>query len=255
MAGGLSPRLDHRGSRTTRAWINDRRSPPDAVAKRAGRVRLRQRPAGRSVSSRSARSGPIPTSTYRDRDDAVFTGRLIVAEAASGGSGGREVGRGCLRAVSPAGRPQRLQTSATVRMAGRAFSRGVTGSRCRRGSVSGSSTTTTVELTATGEAFDTGVLDSGGRSTKMFPSASTFSFLCQIHPDMRGRSRSVADPKTRHRLPARRRSPSHLSSTVTPSPDATQAAVAVVDFEFEPSLLEVTAGTTVTWHAAWLRTP
>jgi len=102
------------------------------------------------------------------------------------------------------------------------------------------------EHTASGDAFDTGVLDGGAQSTQSFPAAGTFSYLCQIHPDMRG-TVSVEG--------ASGAAPSPPAGTPTPAPPAptappltaTDIAVAIIDFEFDQPLVEVAAGGTVTW--------
>jgi plastocyanin len=103
------------------------------------------------------------------------------------------------------------------------------------------------EHTATGDAFDTGVLNSGGRSTQRFASAGTFSFLCQIHPDMRGtvnvRGAAGAAP-----APAATPKPTPKPTPVPPIiPEPGTKAASIVDFAFDPASVQVSTGTTVTW--------
>jgi plastocyanin len=102
--------------------------------------------------------------------------------------------------------------------------------------------------TATGDHFDTGVLNSGAQSRQTFPSAGTFSFLCQIHPDMRGtvnvRGSSGAAP-----APAATPKPTPIPTPVPPIvPEPGTKAASIVDFAFEPADISVPTGTTVTWQ-------
>jgi plastocyanin len=94
------------------------------------------------------------------------------------------------------------------------------------------------EHTATGAAFDTGILAPGALGTVTFDADGSFPYSCQRHPEMVGRV-DVRD----------------ASGTVpTASPEASPAAasgttaeVAIANSAFDPPELEVAIGTTVAW--------
>jgi hypothetical protein len=50
--------------------------------------------------------------------------------------------------------------------------------------------------TATGSAFDTGTVSPGGSASHTFAAAGTFSYICNIHPDMTGTVQVLADSGT-----------------------------------------------------------
>jgi plastocyanin len=94
------------------------------------------------------------------------------------------------------------------------------------------------EHTATGSAFDTGLIDTGETATVTLDTPGTFAFGCIIHPEMTG-TIAVRD-----------------ESGVVPSPTPPASAppvagaieeVAIIDFAFEPSESVVAIGTTVKW--------
>jgi plastocyanin len=87
-------------------------------------------------------------------------------------------------------------------------------------------------------AFDSGLLVRGARWSRTFATPGTFRLLCSIHPDMRA-TLVVAAPGATAPPPAT------LPPAATPPPGS--GAVAIVDFDFAPQVLEVSTGTTVTW--------
>jgi plastocyanin len=107
--------------------------------------------------------------------------------------------------------------------------------------------------TATGRGFESGVLAPGARSRQVFRSSGTFSFLCSIHPEMRGtvvvRASSGAAPAAppAAATPAPSPTPTTPPSTASGAPGRT---VTIVDFSFEPGDLRVPVGTTVAWQNA-----
>jgi LPXTG-motif cell wall-anchored protein len=68
--------------------------------------------------------------------------------------------------------------------------------------------------TATGNGFDTGVLKKGASASHRFTTAGTFSYVCSIHPQMKGTVRVVAaaDPQ-----------PAAAPKATTPAPVRTRA--------------------------------
>jgi plastocyanin len=243
MAGGLSPRSITVAPGTTVRWVNDSddrhrmRSRNGPVEFDSGNIEP-----GESFTFTFGAVGTYPYLDDRDRDDAEFHGTVIVAEPSAGGGSGSGGGGG-----SGGGAPapaEHAPSAATVHMAGRAFSPG-TVTIAAGGSVTFLNDDDR-EHTATGDAFDTGVLNSGARSTQAFPSAGTFSFLCQIHPEMRGTvavqdaSGIAPPPDAATPIPA-------TPAPTAPPPTATEIAVAIVDFAFDQPIVEVAAGTTVTW--------
>ncbi|HEX5014827.1 MAG TPA: cupredoxin domain-containing protein [Candidatus Limnocylindrales bacterium] len=192
--------------------------------------------------------GSYPYLDDRDRDDPGFHGTIVVASGgSSGGSGGSGTGgSGGSAANPPGGGGGAAPAAATVHMANREF--GPSSVTIAAGGSVTFLNDDDREHTASGDAFDTGVLKSGARSTQKFASAGTFSFLCQIHPDMRGtvnvRGGSGAVPP-----PAATPKPTPKPTLVPPIvPEPGTKAASIVDFAFEPDALEVQAGTTVTWQ-------
>jgi plastocyanin len=110
------------------------------------------------------------------------------------------------------------------------------------------------EHTATGSTFDTGVLNPGASSRKTFATAGAFSFLCAIHPEMRGTITVRAASGSGGGGSA----PAPPAPTPTPRPAATAAPAApaqpgtthasIVDFAFDPVTLRIQPGATVRWR-------
>lgn len=95
------------------------------------------------------------------------------------------------------------------------------------------------EHTATGRGFDTGTLQPGQSATIVFTAPGVYDYVCQFHSAMSGQvivtgaDGSVPVPATPVTAPA--------------THDAASVAVSIVDFAFEPAILTVPAGSTVTW--------
>jgi plastocyanin len=94
------------------------------------------------------------------------------------------------------------------------------------------------EHTATGAAFDTGIIEPGLTATVTFDTPGSYAFGCIIHPEMRG-TIGVRDA-------------SGVVPSPTPPPSAPPASaaiadVAIIDFAFQPTESVVAMGTTVAW--------
>jgi plastocyanin len=92
--------------------------------------------------------------------------------------------------------------------------------------------------TATGSAFDTGLIDPGQTATVTFDTPGTYAFGCIIHPEMTGiigvrDASGVVPPPT--------------PPPSGPPPSVAVREVAIIDFGFEPAESVVAAGTTVVW--------
>jgi plastocyanin len=192
--------------------------------------------------------GTYPYVDDRERDDPAFHGTITVRA-------------GSVPAATPppgggGGTPSPGLASGTVHMAGRAFSpSGLT-------IAAGGSVTflndDDDEHTATGSAFDTGVLNPGTSSRKTFAAAGSFSFLCAIHPEMRGtitvRAASGSGAGGGDGAPAAPPAPTPTARpTATPAASAVPAQpgtaqASIVDFAFDPLALRIKAGTTVRWR-------
>lgn len=199
---------------------------------------------GESFSFTFRFAGTYPYLDDRDRDDPDFHGTIAVAAAAPA-----ETANPAPDGNSPAGGGGgSVPASGTIHMAGRTFSPGAV-------TIAAGGSVTFVndddrEHTATGDTFDTGILNAGARSTELFASAGTFTFLCLIHPDMRGtvtvRGASGAAPAPPAATPRPTPTPTQ-APTATAAPGSTDASVTIFDFDFEPAELQVGAGTTLTW--------
>ena len=94
--------------------------------------------------------------------------------------------------------------------------------------------------TATGAAFDTGIIQPGEQVTVTLDQAGVHPYACQIHPVMTGVVEvpgAVGTPEA-----------SPQASPVAAAPDTGDgASVSIIDFAFEPAELTVSAGSAVTW--------
>jgi plastocyanin len=104
--------------------------------------------------------------------------------------------------------------------------------------------------TATGAAFDTGIMRPGDLRTLTFDEPGTYPYSCQYHPMMVG----VVEVRGDVGSVVASASP---GATPDATPDATpvaatggEASVTIVNLAFDPANLEVTVGTTVTWTNA-----
>jgi plastocyanin len=98
-------------------------------------------------------------------------------------------------------------------------------------------------VTALDGAFDSGLMARGMTYALDFEVPGTFEYGCTIHPEMRGRV-IVSAPPSEDPATAPVASPAPSPGTDTVAGDA---AVSLVDVTYQPSLLGVTAGTTVRW--------
>lgn len=90
--------------------------------------------------------------------------------------------------------------------------------------------------TATGSAFDTGIIpEGGGVATVVLDAPGTYPFACRIHPEMVG-TIGVRGPDGVVPPPA----------PATPAP-AGATAIRIAGFAFDPPTLTVPPGTTVAW--------
>jgi len=176
------------------------------------------------------------TYAYRDernKDAAAYWGSIVVSAAPVTPAPGATSGQP----------PTPPPSGATVHMAGRTF----TPSTITIG-VGGTVTWLNDDdrqhtASATGGSFDSGVLNAGASYSRSFPSAGTFPFLCQIHPDMTGTILVSPAPGATAPPPA-----------ATPAPTAPAGGggtgltgdVTIVDFAFRPGDLTVDAGSRVT---------
>lgn len=95
--------------------------------------------------------------------------------------------------------------------------------------------------TATGAAFDTGIMQPGEQQTIVFEEAGSFPYSCQIHPVMTG----VVDVRGGTVQPSASPAASPFASPVA---GGASFDVAIADFSFEPAEVTVPAGSIVMWH-------
>ncbi|HYI24472.1 MAG TPA: plastocyanin/azurin family copper-binding protein [Thermomicrobiales bacterium] len=92
--------------------------------------------------------------------------------------------------------------------------------------------------TATGADFDTGIMHPGGSAQVTFDTPGSFAYTCQIHPEMLG-TIEVNDGAA---------TPAATPAASPEAPDSRNATVVrMVNIAFDPSELEISAGTSVTW--------
>ncbi len=108
-------------------------------------------------------------------------------------------------------------------------------------------------VTSSDGVFNSGVLSAGSAFEYTFDAPGSYPYFCAIHPEMEGTITVVGDAPV----------PSASAAVESPTPvesaaaeaaapvdelAATEpAAVSIVDLTFEPPIIEVDAGTTVTW--------
>jgi plastocyanin len=94
------------------------------------------------------------------------------------------------------------------------------------------------EHSATGSAFDTGVIGPGFTATVTFDRPGSYAFACRFHPEMTG---TIGVRDSTGVVPEPTAPPSALP------PTAASVPVDIADFAFEPLESVVAVGTTVTW--------
>ncbi len=207
---------------------------------------------GEVIQVRFATAGTFTYVDERDRDDAAYHGRIVV------GGGGAGVGVPTPGDVGLPGAPGTggaAPSTASVTIGDRVFQPPAT-----TVAVGGSVTFENAdgdEHTATstgGGGIDSGTLAPGGSYRATFPSAGTFDFLCAFHPDMRGSIRVVVAADAPVSAPAAvpsvtSSSPPVAGPSPTPAvdPEGTRVRVDIADLVFEPTAIQVAAGTTVDW--------
>jgi plastocyanin len=201
---------------------------------------------GDAYSFTFTRAGTYGYVDERDRDDSNFHGTIIV-RAASPPAGSATPAPDGSAPAGGGGGGGAAPSSATVHMAGRTF--GPSSVTIAAGGSVTFLNDDDREHTATGDSFDTGVLNPGAQSRETFPSAGTFSFLCAIHPEMRGtvnvRGSSGAAPTA----PAATPPPTPTPQPVFPDqPGSGDQVASIIDFAFAPGEVQVAAGSTVTWQ-------
>jgi plastocyanin len=94
-------------------------------------------------------------------------------------------------------------------------------------------------VTARDGSFDSGIMTTGDGFRHTFGTLGTFEFFCVIHPEMTG-SVAVSDAAGTAPPPA-------AAAPATPPPSVSAAAgdVRVIDFDYSPRIITVTAGTGV----------
>jgi plastocyanin len=106
-------------------------------------------------------------------------------------------------------------------------------------------------VTSTDGAFDSGIFDPGGSFSFTFNEPGSFGYICQLHPQMQGTVTAEGEPVaggTQAAQPAENSAIASPASVESPAPAAAAgASVAIVDFAFEPAILDVPGGATVTW--------
>ncbi len=189
---------------------------------------------GESAQVRMSTAGTYTYLDDRERDDSRYHGRIVVAGASNG---------------STAGTSQTPTRTATVTIGDRVFQPALTtisvgGTVTFQNADSDEHTATSVDA---GGGIDSGVLSPGASHDETFPDAGTFDFLCAIHPDMRGTITVVGEtpnPATPTPTPDPTPTPSATPPSVT-APDV--EPLDIVDFAFDPTSVEIPAGTTVLW--------
>ncbi len=206
------------------------------------------------------------TFTYQDeefKDLAAARGAIMVVDAATAPASGPATtpgdapgsgGAGSGAAPAPSG-------PVTVRIANRAFSPASIGVAAGTTVIWSNGDKDPHTVTDRNGSFDSGSFGPGASFQRTFTTVGTFSYFCDIHPSMVGVV-SVSVPSATGALPPPPPAPTPPPPAAAPAPGAPTpapsggqattgaAAVQIVDFAFQPALMTVTAGSTVTWTNA-----
>jgi plastocyanin len=200
-------------------------------------------------------AGTYPYVDDRHRDDAAYRGTVTVASAAQPSGGSPETPP----APSPSPAPSAPVTAA-VAILDRSFSP-ATVTVAPGGTVSWTNQSGR-DHTVSAAGFDSAVLGGGGRFAHTFPSAGTYSYACEIHPEMRGTVTvgsgtgpppPAPPPAPTASSPAPAPSPAPAVGAAPPAPGtagkapATRHTITVVDYAFQPAALSARVGDTVVW--------
>ena len=168
--------------------------------------------------------GSYPYVDHRDDEDPAYFGSVVVATG--GSKGDRPLPKaGEVSIIDRAFRPPSLEIA--------------TGGSVTWSNDDGETHT----VTSTTGTFDSDILGSGGTFTQPFPEAGTFSYLCEIHPEMRG-TVVVSHPVGASPIPAATQA---VPASAAPSAVAAAVTVSVIDRSFQPADVEVAVGETVAW--------
>jgi plastocyanin len=108
-------------------------------------------------------------------------------------------------------------------------------------------------VTSTDGVFNSGVLPAGSAFEHTFDGPGTFPYFCAIHPEMEGTITVIGSaPGSADNADAESPGPAGSPAAVAgPSADdvvtGEPAVVSIVDLTFEPSIIEVERGSTLTW--------
>ena len=175
----------------------------------------------------------LATGTYQygdDRDPAlsIYFGTVVVAAIAPTPTPASP--------APPGGSPP--GPAAEVRMAGRAFSPATLTIGLGRSVTWLNDDGRDHTVSARDQAFDSGIVNPGGTYVRTFASPGTFGYLCLIHPDMTG---AIVVLSASGATPPPAPSPTPPPTPPPPSP----GDVSIVDFDYQPTTISITAGSTV----------
>ncbi len=114
-----------------------------------------------------------------------------------------------------------------------------------------------VPHTVTTSGFDSGFIMPGDRFKRAFSAEGSFSYFCTIHPGMAGTVNVVAATAAGTNQPAEAEAAVAVESsslgaaepqgTEQPPAGLPPASIDIIDLDFDPRLVTVTAGTAITW--------
>ncbi len=203
-------------------------------------------------------AGTYPYVDDRERDDSAFHGTITVSSAAQPGGGSPN---SPAPGQPPAGSPApAAPATASVAILDRSFSP-ISVTVAPGGTVSWANQSDR-DHTVTGTGFDSGILGGGGRFSHTFPSAGTFTYICELHSEMRasvtvagaggssqaGPAPASAAPSPAPTAPAAAPSaPQPQAPTAAGAAGATRHTVAVVDYAFRPANISARVGDSLVW--------
>jgi plastocyanin len=182
----------------------------------------------------------------RDRSNAAYHGSVTVTGGGGGGGGGAT--------TAPPADPAPAGTAAVS--IGDGFFSPASVVIAPGGTVTWTNGDDRAHTATAGDgSFDTGSLGAGTSSTKAFPNEGTFSYVCELHPDMTGVVRVSAAPAAAPPPPAPAPAPAPAAAPAPPpaAPAPTAAAgpstrnISMADFAFSPATVDARVGDTLVW--------
>lgn len=103
-------------------------------------------------------------------------------------------------------------------------------------------------VTADDSSFDSGLLATGDAFTRTFGVGGTYTYYCDLHPEMTGTITVTGGTGASPTPSATNAPPTATATPAAPPPPPAPGTVQIIDFSFAPATIRVTVGATVRWE-------